>query len=64
MNVVLSHWHESDTCTWCEKTTECVTTDFGDGFIRRAPLCWKCLQKAVKVRSRQQGEKQTTERPA
>ena len=31
-----------------------VTADFGDGFIRNAPLCWKCLQKAVRVRNRQE----------
>jgi len=53
VNVQLTAWHEKETCTWCEKSLECVTADFGDGFIRNAPLCWKCLQKAVKVRNRQ-----------
>ncbi len=53
MNVTLTAWHETDTCTWCERSKECVTADFGDGFIKTAPLCWKCLQKAVKVRARQ-----------
>jgi hypothetical protein len=54
MNVTLTELHESETCTWCERTKQCVTSDFGDGFIRKAPLCWRCLQKAVKVRNRQQ----------
>lgn len=53
MHVVLTSWHEQENCTWCERPKECVTVDFGDGFIRHAPLCWKCLQKAVKVRYRQ-----------
>ena len=55
MDVKLTAWNENDTCTWCERTKECVTADFGDGFIKSAPLCWKCLQKAVKVRNRQEG---------
>ena len=63
MNVTLTAWHETETCLWCEKSKECVTADFGDGFIRGAALCWRCLQKAVKVRSRQQGASATA-RPA
>jgi len=54
MELKLTDWHEEATCTWCERTKECVTADFGDGFIKRAPLCWRCLQKAVKVRNRQE----------
>lgn len=56
MNVVLSVWKEEATCAWCEKARECVTTEFDDGFIKEAPLCWSCLQKAVKVRARQEGK--------
>ena len=54
MSVHLSNWHQEATCTWCEKSRECVTTEFSDGFLKAAPLCWSCLQKAMKVRSRQQ----------
>ncbi len=57
MDVKLTALKESDACTWCERTKECVTADFGDGFIRNAPLCWKCLQKAVRVRNRQDSKK-------
>ena len=32
---------------------EAITADFADGFLRDATLCWRCLEKAVKVRSRQ-----------
>ena len=64
MNVVLAAWHEQENCTWCERTKECVTVDFGDGFIRNAALCWKCLQKAVKVRNRQREATATNRSPA
>ncbi len=53
MDVRLTAWHETETCTWCETMKECVTAVFGDGFIREAPLCWRCLQQAVRVRHRQ-----------
>jgi len=52
MNVSLSQWHEQAHCTWCEKDRESVTVSFDDGFLKDSPLCWSCLQKAVKVRSR------------
>jgi hypothetical protein len=25
MNVVLTNWHESEICTWCERQKECVS---------------------------------------
>lgn len=53
MEAKLTSWHESATCAWCERERECVTVDFGDGFISHSELCWACLQKAVKVRSKQ-----------
>jgi len=54
MQVTLIGWQESHACTWCEKEKECVSVTFEDGFLKQSPLCWSCLQKAVKVRSRQQ----------
>lgn len=53
MHATITAWQESAPCTWCEKDKECVIVDFGDGFIRQTNLCWPCLQKAVRVRSRQ-----------
>lgn len=53
MNVILSSFSPSAPCTWCEREKETVTADFGDGFIRQAALCWRCLQKAVRVHQRQ-----------
>lgn len=57
MKVQLSEWHESATCCWCEKERECVSTTFSDGFLNKAAMCWKCLQTAFKVRSRQPNAK-------
>ena len=57
MNVSLTAWHEQQRCTWCEKEKESVSASFDDGFLKNAPICWGCLQKAVKVRSRQEPTK-------
>lgn len=54
MEAKLTAWLVSSTCAWCEKDRECVTAEFSDGFIGRSNLCWGCLQKAVKVRSKQE----------
>ncbi len=54
MNINISEHHTSETCTWCEKSKECVTADFNDAFIGKAAMCWNCLQKAVKVSSRKE----------
>lgn len=53
MNVQISDWSETDSCLWCSKQRECVTVDFDDSFLQKAPLCWPCLQNAIRVRSRQ-----------
>ncbi len=52
MNVTLTALHETESCTWCERSKECVTATFDDGFIQGAPLCWACLKNAVKVQNR------------
>ena len=52
MEAKITAWHENASCTWCEKEREAVTVDFNDGFIQDAPLCWACLERAVKVRAR------------
>lgn len=52
MNVTLTAWHESASCSWCEKTKACVTTSFDDGFLQNVELCFGCLQQTLKVRSR------------
>ncbi|MDP1796579.1 MAG: hypothetical protein Q8K78_03820 [Planctomycetaceae bacterium] len=55
MHVTLTTPQEDNAhCTWCEKDDrECVVASFSDGFLKDAPLCWKCLQTAMKVRARQ-----------
>ena len=57
MQVTLSTFHEQVDCTWCERTRDCVSTTFSDGFLKESPLCWKCLQTAYKVRMKQHESK-------
>lgn len=54
MNVTISAWHESATCTWCQKDTEAVTVTFDSGFLRDSNLCWKCMKQALRVHHQQQ----------
>ena len=63
MNIQLTEWHEEATCHWCEHQRECVTTNFHDGKLQPLPLCWNCLQKAVKMRGRQASERPPTAPP-
>jgi len=53
MNATITAYHESEPCLWCSKTNEGVTIEFRDGFLDRGPLCFKCLQQAVRVHHRQ-----------
>jgi hypothetical protein len=61
MKVNLSRHHTAAKCCWCEKDRECVSVTFSDGFIKNEPMCWKCLQTAFKVRSRQDQEPANTD---
>ena len=63
MDVTLSALHETETCTWCQRSKECVTATFDDGFIQSEPLCWSCLKNAVKVQSRKEGRSTASQRP-
>ena len=53
MQAVISEYHSSAKCTWCEKETEGVTVEFDGGFLQRGSLCWKCLQQATRVHHKQ-----------
>ena len=54
MQATISALHESESCIWCEKMKETVTVDFNnESFLKKGPLCWKCLQQAVKVYHKQ-----------
>ena len=56
MKALISQRHEKGTCVWCEKEKECITVEFSDGFLSKNEICWRCLQKAVKVRSQQNAD--------
>lgn len=53
MKTLISRWFAAAKCVWCEREKECVTAEFGDGFLAKSQICWRCLQKAIKVRSQQ-----------
>ncbi len=53
MQVTLGAWQDAVACTWCDKSRDCVVATFSDGFLKDSPLCFKCLETAMKVRSRQ-----------
>lgn len=53
MRALITGYHESTTCMWCEKSTEAVTVQFDGGFLKAGELCWKCLQQATRVQHKQ-----------
>ena len=50
--IVISQWHDSSDCNWCDRTKECVTAEHEDGFLSKGPMCWACLRNSVQARSR------------
>ncbi len=53
MRAMITAYNESTKCTWCERENEGVTVEFDGGFLSKGPLCFKCLQQAVKVHHKQ-----------
>ncbi len=60
MKALITAFHESTKCMWCEKTSESVTVQFDGGFLSAGELCWKCLQQATRVHHKQQTGDQAT----
>lgn len=54
MHAIISQFHESALCLWCNRTAEGVTVQFADGFLQEGPLCWRCLQQATRVHTLQE----------
>jgi len=54
MKALISAFHESTKCMWCQKTSEAVTIQFDGGFLSQGELCWKCLQQATRVHHEQE----------
>ena len=49
MKALITAYNEATKCTWCERDNEGVTIEFDGSFLKKGPLCFKCLQQAVKV---------------
>lgn len=63
MKVLISDYHDSAKCMWCEKTGEAVSIQFDGGFLNKGELCWKCLQQATRVHHSQQTAGPRTDKP-
>jgi hypothetical protein len=48
----ISAHHDTANCSWCRKERECVTVTI-TGFLAEAPVCFRCLQQAIRVRAEQ-----------
>jgi hypothetical protein len=54
MQVTITGCDEQQPCVWCDHTKEVIEVTFDDGFLEKGHLCWRCLQRAVRVRSRKE----------
>lgn len=55
MKALVTAYHESALCVWCEKTTEAITVQFDGGFLQRSELCFRCFQQSTRVHHKQAG---------
>ena len=60
MKALITAYNEATKCAWCEKENDGVTVEFDGNFLKKGPLCFKCLQQAVKVHHKQANASKTT----
>lgn len=53
MQIMITGRNDAAKCVWCEKERETIQVTFSDGFLNNASICYRCLQQAFRVRSRQ-----------
>lgn len=51
----LTDFNPSGECAWCGKSVETLNATDSSGFLVGAPLCFKCLAKAVGIAHRGKG---------
>ena len=52
LKILITPSPEKCACFWCEnKKKLTVITEFNNGFLRGKPLCFDCLERAVRVQS-------------
>jgi len=54
MKCILTDVSSEASCAWCSKKTDCVEASIEATFFKKNLLCWKCLRKALEMRSRQE----------
>jgi hypothetical protein len=62
MKCVLTQVASNGACAWCNRKTECVETSIEGTFFKKSSLCWKCLQKAIGLRYRQESQQANAEK--
>lgn len=52
LKILLVPLAEKSACFWCEnKKKLTISTEFSNGFLRGKPLCFDCLERAVRVQT-------------
>ena len=52
LKILLIPSAEKSACFWCEnKKKLTITAEFSNGFLRGKPLCFDCLERAVRVQT-------------
>ena len=60
------HIHGTDdtgACCYCEREKPVVLVTFLSGFVTESSMCWNCLQKSIRMQSRQNSAPQNSKRP-
>ena len=59
LKILLVPLAEKSACFWCEnKKKLTISTEFSNGFLRGKPLCFDCLERAVRVQTASEAVRQ------
>ncbi len=59
LKILLVPLSEKSACFWCEnKKKLTISTEFSNGFLRGKPLCFDCLERAVRVQTASEAVRQ------
>ena len=65
LKILLIPSAEKHACFWCEnKKKLTITTEFSNGFMRGKPLCFECLERAVRVQTTSEAIRQEQANPS
>ncbi len=59
LKILLVPLAEKSACFWCEnKKKLTISAEFSNGFLRGKPLCFDCLERAVRVQTASEAVRQ------